>query len=72
MEIFIVLTIFGSITTIVLGIRYMRHRERLAELYVRRLEALGAARHDAPEADRDHLARELLDAYEEVGRDPGV
>ena len=72
MAFFVLLIIFGSITSIVLGIRYMKHRERLAELEVRRLEATVKAGQTALPDARNRLAAELLEAYDEIGQDsPG-
>lgn len=68
MEALIVFIIFGSAVGMVLGLRFMQHRERMAELEARKAEALAkAAEQKAFPPERDELARELLAAYEEAG-----
>lgn len=68
MAFFVLLVIFGSLTAMVLGLRYMKHVERLAELEVRRLEAATKAGQPALPPERDELANELLEAYDEAGQ----
>jgi hypothetical protein len=66
-EALIVLVVFGSISAWALVPRWLRHRERMAELEVRRLEALGRrAEARALPGAREELAKELLAAYDEV------
>jgi hypothetical protein len=66
MAFFVLLVIFGSLTSMVLGVRYMKHRERLTELEVRRLEAIAKVEHKALPGQREKLAAELLAAYDEA------
>lgn len=59
----------GFFATLIVS-RVLKHRERLAELEIRRLEALNAAGEQAAlEADRQGLAKELLEAYDEANRE---
>jgi len=52
----------------VLGLRFMKHREKLAELEVRKVEALAQQSQKMLPENRRALANELLEAYEEAGQ----
>jgi hypothetical protein len=65
MEALIVFIVFGSFAGVTLGFRWMRHRERMAELEVERQRALPPGTEALP-PDRASLARELLAAYDET------
>lgn len=70
MHVLILLIIFSSVLGIVLVPRYLAHIERMKGLEVRRLEALAKAPEEAraleSAQDREKLAAELLEAYDEV------
>ena len=64
---FILMVIFGSLTVMVLGWRFMKYKERLAEIEIRKIEALAQASAAAAlEPSRETLAKELLAAYDEA------
>jgi hypothetical protein len=65
----ILLVIFGSVFATVFGISLLRHRQKMAELEVRKIEALAALKSRAlPASSDDASARALLDAYVEADR----
>lgn len=67
LPVLILMVIFGSVASIVLGVRFMKHRERMAEIEARKAEALAkAASLEALKPGRDQLAKELLAAYDEA------
>ena len=70
MEVLIVFIIFGSVFGTILGFRAMKHKEKLAELEVQRVQALAEADHRrALVPTRAELANQLLEAYDEAGQD---
>lgn len=70
MPVLILLIIFSSVMAMVLVPRYLAHVERMKGLEVRRLEALAQAPEKAKALEagqeREKLAAELLEAYDEV------
>lgn len=74
MPVLIMIIVFGSLTAVLLGMRYMKHIERLAEIEARKAQALaqlaekGILPPDPKEAEREALAKELLAAYDEAGK----
>lgn len=63
----VLIVIFGSLASVVLGVRYMKHRERMAEIETRKLEALAQAESaKALQPGRQELVKDLLEAYDEA------